>query len=62
MNNSNRNISDKDEQLTERITVRFTKSELRMIEALADREGERKTSSFLRRNIVLLLRNAEKTK
>ena len=44
-----------EEQLTERITVRFTQSELSQFEKIAKREGDRKTSTFIRRILAQYL-------
>lgn len=44
-----------EEQLTERITVRFTKAELSQFERLAKREGDHKTSTFIRRILAQFL-------
>lgn len=43
------------ENLTERITIRFTESELKQLEQLAKKEHERKTSSFIRRILLAYL-------
>jgi hypothetical protein len=48
-------MSPDDELLTERITIRFTESELRDIRKAMHSDGMRKESAFLRRVIVLYL-------
>ena len=48
-------MSREDQLLTERITIRFTESELQEIRSAMVKDGMRKESAFLRRVIVLYL-------